>query len=184
MLTADQLQKFCSDDITRPYIMKPFTRGEHTWATNGHIMIRVPKIDGIEELGGLPPVEKPWGIADWSLPLRPLKFGKLPPVEDEEGDCELCEGRGTEHDCPGCPCVCENCHGSGLDKWISDDEKSLSIGNAIFSARYIRELSELPRVQIPSDPHTENPMPFKFDGGEGLLMPMRREYDDHLDIEV
>lgn len=34
----------------REYMRAPFTRGDWTYATNGHIAVRVPKIDGMEIL--------------------------------------------------------------------------------------------------------------------------------------
>jgi hypothetical protein len=34
------LQGFCSTDSGRQNLQKPFSRGEFTWATNGHVLIR------------------------------------------------------------------------------------------------------------------------------------------------
>jgi hypothetical protein len=42
MITLDQLKPFCSTDVTRSWLMDPFTDGRFTFATNGWIIIRVP----------------------------------------------------------------------------------------------------------------------------------------------
>ena len=42
------LEKFVSKNDPREYMRSPFNRGEWTYATNGHIAVRVPKIDGVE----------------------------------------------------------------------------------------------------------------------------------------
>ena len=44
------LEKFVSKNDPREYMRSPFNRGEWTYATNGHIAVRVPKIDGVEIL--------------------------------------------------------------------------------------------------------------------------------------
>ena len=48
------LQQFCSKDDTRPYICKPFSFGEFSYATNGHIIVRVARRADVEE--GNPPM--------------------------------------------------------------------------------------------------------------------------------
>lgn len=48
-MNKDYLQKFCSTDSFRVNINKPFSQGEYTYATNGHIIVRVPRIEGIGE---------------------------------------------------------------------------------------------------------------------------------------
>ena len=43
------ISKFCSKDSTRSSINSPYSLGEYTYATNGHIIIRLPRIDDIKE---------------------------------------------------------------------------------------------------------------------------------------
>src|SRR3990167_7705159 len=42
------LQQFCSKDKERPHLMTPFTIGDFSYATNGHIIVRVRRLDGID----------------------------------------------------------------------------------------------------------------------------------------
>ena len=41
-MTID-LQPFCGEDHDRWYLMKPLSFGDYTYATNGHIVIRVTR---------------------------------------------------------------------------------------------------------------------------------------------
>src|SRR5271156_726915 len=45
-MTRIDLQQFCSKNDARPYIAKPFRYGDFTYATNRHLLVRVPSIDG------------------------------------------------------------------------------------------------------------------------------------------
>ena len=47
-MNRDDLMKFCGGN-DRAGIATPFSIGEYTYATNGHIMVRVPRIADIPE---------------------------------------------------------------------------------------------------------------------------------------
>ena len=48
-MTIEQLQKFCIDDATRPAIQFPFSQDKWTYATNGHIAVRIARIAKVKE---------------------------------------------------------------------------------------------------------------------------------------
>lgn len=171
------LQKFCADEDREPfrdYLHTPFVFGEYSYATNGHIMVRVPKISGMR-------VQTKEG--EWDVPLNGFEtaqYGALlhkpcPPPPDP---CVACEGRGTEHDCPDCECTCTTCHGVGTPRI------STTIRGGIFDLRYVEMMLALPEVLIQMDRTGEAPLLFNFNGGIGAIMPMRGEHAEHIEIEA
>ncbi len=165
------LTPFCSTDPSRPYLGMPFNRGDLTYATNGHIAVRVPKRRDCPE--GKTAAEKVFP-ADPPISLRELPKYKIPRVKSEA--CGACDGRGYEHDCPDCTCVCIRCDGAGK----CAEPISVALGGAVFDGRYIKMLLRLKSVMVPADPDPFAGMYFKFDGGEGVLMPMRRARAKHV----
>jgi hypothetical protein len=161
------LQPFCSTDDTRPYLMKPYSRGEFTYATNNHVLVRVPRRDDAPEHDKAPNVESVF------IKFHKGEFVPAPPFDVpafETTECDECAG-GTEpaHDCPECECECETCDGTGSIV----EKASLTIRGSIFDAKYIRLLLALPSLELPTTIDAIDAMPFKFEGGDGLLMPMR-----------
>lgn len=60
-------------------------------------------------------------------------------------------------------------------RWRRVIPKQTQIGVHWFDSKYIDMLNKLPNIKV-SETHPEStPMAFRFDGGEGLLMPMRKE---------
>lgn len=123
-MTID-LAKFCSFDRHRSHLSAPFTIGDYTYASNGHIGIRVPRRDDVPE--GDPKtlsLAKTFADGD-ALEFRPLPDVPIAPPLDlprcqtcrSSGkivDCELCGGTG-EHkcDCEHCDRGCDDCDGYG-----------------------------------------------------------------------
>lgn len=178
------LQQFCATDKTRPYLLKPFSAGEWSWATNGHIMVRVPRRSDVPERAkhGEPDVEKV--IADTAEKLQgdfvPLPKVEFPPRDEDEEECENCDGSGKAHSCPDCECKCEECGGTGLYQPYRD--VSVGIGEAIYSGKYVALLQSLPGpIRIRTSP--EYPAHFTFDGGEGWLMPMSGQRGTHIKVD-
>jgi hypothetical protein len=138
----------------------PFSLNGHTYASNGHIALRVPRRADIPDNKEAPNAERlPW---DFSR----IKFGPLPEPELLPDQCWMCEGRGHKHRCPDCCCECESCDGSGKLP------PRVRIGKAVFFAPYIERIQALPGLEI-GKPKPAHPLPFRFKGGEGLLMPQR-----------
>ncbi len=168
-LTLD-LKKFCSKDRFRDAITEPFSRGEWSYATNGHLLIRVPRRDDIAEIENSPQVERLWPkeAPNYRVPSTLI----LPPPKEE--DCRTCNGRGTQHDCPDCGCNCEDCGGTGH---ISTDRNvGIMVGKTPIAMQYARVLLSLPGIEIDdiSIPAAHAfVMQFRFDGGDGILAILR-----------
>lgn len=167
-MTIEELKAFCGDTFSRT--QEPWSHEGFTFATNGHIMVRVPQMVEVTEgepIKGMMARILPYGTpSEW----YPLSGIAVPPAQEQE--CESCEGgRETVHDCPECTCVCDECDGTGriLDAKGRDP---IIVGCAGFQTKYLRMLSTLPGCEI--GPISEFAIaPFRFDGGDGVLMPMR-----------
>ena len=188
------LKKFVSQDDPRKYMRSPFTRGEWTYATNGHIAVRVPKIDGVEILPEkhLPLLESLFqsvGGNDFiALPWMP------PPEE-----CLLCSGTGIAYECPECDgegefehgthsYCCEECGGSGQVEYREKSEiacricggtgvaryKPMKVGGSHFDLFYLHLINGLPGAKFAPGAGRMDMARFVFDGGEGILMPMKQ----------
>ena len=179
------LAKFCSQDETRPYLQRPFSAGAYTYATNGHIMVRVARCGDVLEIAGKYEKAKTF---DWNKPLgehdkatfaRPALT--LPPRSESDEECETCEGDGAAHDCPSCECPCPRCGGSGH----TDQERLASTNiNRIYDAlNYVRLMLSLPDVEIALNSSPEAPLLFRFSGGIGALMPLRYQRQVHVETQ-
>jgi hypothetical protein len=171
------LKQFCaqgSEAEMHSYLAAPFSFGEHTYATNGHVAVRVARRDDIAEAGGnlikssSETLCKAFDEAK-SQPLATFMRALPAPLPPEE--CEICEG-GTEppHDCPDCECECEDCDGTGK-VWTF---RRVRFSNFDVSEKYLRMLAALPGLHIGTPPDSHAAVLFSFDGGSALLMPMRR----------
>jgi len=207
------LKPFC--DPTRPHLAEPFNRGEHTYATNGRILVRVAKLPEAVEVPAAPGLQQ----LDSLIPdLTELgEYIELPAIPPEESEpCSDCASRGyllKDIQCPACDgvgwltCVvcqsdshrCKRCNGDrcvpGPDEPINREsckqcrgegrhikQNNLLVGTQRFDCRYLRLLATLPKVRLANstklDSYIKGGQPvgaakFTFDGGEGLLMPMR-----------
>lgn len=170
------LQPFCSTEKARAYLLKPATRDGKTYATNGHILLRVDLRDDVPAVENFPDCERVFGACDLTQPMVDLPKINLPfdgPIE-----CIECDGRGTEHECPDCTCACELCNGMG--QVSSDREKSVTLDGIPFAMHYFRMIAALPGIKIPAKVAGTDPMPFQFDEGAGVLMPMRSALEPNI----
>lgn len=173
-MDATQLQPFCSTYEGRPRLQKPFSRGEFTYATNGHILVRVPRLPEVAEDFDAPAVEVTFAAIDNAVALAPFPPA-LPEIKTVEcGDCDE-EGQAV-HDCPDCQCVCETCGGTHR----YEPDTSISIAGAYFNLKYIRQIAALPHARFQVETPKDSPNYFEFDGGIGCVMPMTRGYGNHL----
>jgi len=179
MTEALDLTPYCSTDPLRPYLHAPFTQGGHTFATNGYILVRVTLRPDV-----LPPPEnKPRAdklfARDWREPTMPLPAFTLP--EERLRECENCKGeKHNFHACECCECTCEACDDEG--RVSSLNTVSVGLCGAFFAAKYARMLQPLPGIRVAPSKDAMSPMPFAFDGGEGLLMPLRTTLANHIDV--
>lgn len=174
------LKPFCSTDPVRPYLHAPFTQDGHTYATNGHILVRVAERPGVPP----PPENKPRADKlfdkEWREPTMALPAFELP--KEEFNDCERCDGlKSNYHDCECCTCVCEKCNEDG--KVSSLTGVSVGICGAIFAAKYAKMLQALPGIRVAAPKSGYDPMPFSFDGGDGIVMPLKESLMTHIEAQ-
>jgi hypothetical protein len=158
------LMPFCDHE---PYrcLDAPFSQGEWTYATNGHIAVRVPRLAEIPERQGAPPID----VEKVFIDNAATTYEQLPWFDLSPSQCSQCGGLGRRHKCPDCECECALCDGSGVAEPI------IEIGRLPFAGKYIRLMRALPGIEIGSLPKEEfAPLPFRFSGGEGVVMPRRR----------
>lgn len=198
-MKLEELQKFCSTEERHKQdgIDKPFTRGDWTYATEGHICIRIPCISEVINQSGPGNVEKLFADALG----RETKWQPLPEFELEYVTCSTCGGTGHVCLCPlsdtekckwgdGIECrdydddclkgcnnkakgaiQCEDCGGLGAIELSGNHIIQGVTGPVRISAIFMDMIKDLPNVQI--SPYGEKiPIRIRFDGGEGLLMGM------------
>ncbi len=165
MLTKDDLMKFVNPDENwhRHHIDKPWSRDGFTYATNGHIIIRVPLLPDVPEDKEAPGTDflfKKVPIPDTWLPIPELPE----PIFEV---CDLCGGAEKYWDRSEKkwePC---DCHGEQIEKMVE-----IKVGEITYQAQYLRLLDGLQKcVMAPTT--DDDPAWFKFDGGTGFLMPMK-----------
>jgi hypothetical protein len=185
METID-LTPFCSTSKWRPYLTRPFHIDDRTYATDGLIMVRVPRSGEVELSTELVPENIVEQIRQWFSTIGDMTFEpaalRLPAGGPPKMvKCGACEGRGHEHDCPDCSCKCEECEGSGrVEKTVTI---SADIGKSVFDIEIVRKIANLPGLEL-STPGEDSPLYFRFDGGEGIVMNRRRHADRHVGTVV
>jgi hypothetical protein len=200
---AVDLQRFCSrDDDLREYLRKPWAHKGYLYASNGHICVRIPAPDQAAAVFPHKVAESAAGLFDREhgghapLPaFDPAKSCDLCggtgrtrrakcPECDGEGefshgthwyDCRECDSEGVvdASDGEGEPCDCGACDGLGARQTFA--RLAPGIG---YDARYLAWIKALPGAMFVIGSSVDNtsgtrPAHFIFDGGEGVLMPMR-----------
>jgi hypothetical protein len=150
---------YCDSKPERPELRRPFSAGDWTYA------------------------EKPAAPSKAATTLfeenaqraryKPAPKFELPELceWEEKLTCLQCEGSRRRHRCPDCKCTCPNCGGAGLVTIRKHHETT--IGRACFNSKYVAWLQELPNLALAQPPHKHAPLAFRFEGGEGLLMPIQ-----------
>jgi hypothetical protein len=171
------LTPFCGTDETRPQITKPFSRGEFTYATNGHLCIRVPRREDATEQDEVNVLNLPWDKPHYYVPFPDIA---MPPKVTRTEKCSCFDG--YEHDCPDC--ACEECDGTGTATIDSDAKTSVGLCGTPYALRLVRMIADLPGLQIAAGRSLKHDrssvLAFRFDGGDGLLMPPRHCLENHL----
>jgi len=157
------LQKYCSTELFKLYLHHPFSQSNYTYATNGHILVRVPLRPDVEKQKK-PNVSSVWPKYEPTAWIAPLTFD-FP--EPESLPCKDCYNGGRVHDCPGCECVCQKCGGTEEIFVI----RAVKLGPLYIQEKYARLMMELPKIEIEAQPPLMGPVQFRFDGGRGLVMP-------------
>ena len=180
---AIDLDRFCSED--RIGLKRPFSIGEYTYATNGHVAVRVLRREGAE-FGDIA-INTLFSRADFNgLRLAIIPPGlSIPESTTTTIICAECNGGGMECHCASCSCECETCNGTGRISAINGFiNQSIDINGVPFNAAYTVLIAMLPALMIPQKVNHNAAMPFTFDGGSGLLMPLRHRLAHHIETPV
>jgi len=200
-MTKETLKKFCGK---REKTGAPWTWQEYSYATDGSMVIRVPKIDGLMESDALT-----YGINKIFSEFKPGETYPMGLVIFEQEVCGKCSGTGRCEECRECSgdgilvlksdfseyeVECKSCQGDGqVGTSISSTDGAnpcsycygtgkvdpiempmSQFGESQFSNKMLKKLSCFKSVTItPAGP--EDPAYIKFDGGDGIIMPMRRQ---------
>lgn len=156
------LKLFCQPNRER--LAVPFSIGEWTYATDGKICVRVPRRVDVPEIAFCPAADKlSWQEGNFDVRQLP----PIPPAEWSE--CPVCDGSGHAHTCPDCSCDCDECEGKGE----IIHQESIAYGGAYFTVEYWQKMITLPNLRLPETAKPDGVMPFRFDGGEGLILARR-----------
>ncbi len=175
-LTVGVLKLFCAaSDSPKFSITEPFRRGDYVYATDGKIAIQVtaslfPEITGDEKA----PSEKGMLAIGFGSSLDNTELFPLPRKIPESTKiyCGACMGTGE--------CICDECDnehrcgkcggGGHLRKMVT-----VQLGVATVDSQLLLLIQKLPNptIEYPAEP--ERAIHFKFDGGRGLVMPVRKK---------
>jgi hypothetical protein len=193
------LAPFCSEVPARPYLHQPFTFGDFTYATDGIVAIRVQRRETIPErlLDECPAMQTSIERIFATL-IAASDFAPMPAFEivtDRPRKCTSCEGRGYLRPCHACdahpdkgcqrceghrwvPCkkeaenaeACDFCDGTGKYR-----QRRAHFPSHDFQPDYIEKVQALPTLEVAFGGDPAKPLSFRFEGGCGLLMPLRRD---------
>jgi hypothetical protein len=156
MSTID-LQSFCAKDDVRSYLMQPFVIDGYTYATNGHVIVRVRGAPGQE------PSNPARAAAPRLFAVEYTDYELLPEIPAPQ-TCPECHGGGEEYEDE---CMYSMCRDGELFQLMK-------VGAAWFDVRYLHRIAQLPNVRI-SVVGRDAMAAFVFDGGEGRVMPCREK---------
>jgi len=135
------------------WLQTPWSRGQYTYATNGHVIHRIPRQAEVPENADAVKCDHLFPPLD-GLTWLPLPALQPPPLVE----CDYCEGADKD---------CDECNGTGIIMPIV----RVTVGNADFQQAYLAMLGQFPDCQI-AVTGPKAPAVIRFDGGEGLLMPL------------
>lgn len=94
------LMNFCSKDQSRSPLCNPFNVGCYTYATDGHIAIRIPRMPVFSSNEPVENIEKVW----FKGTARDSDYIPVPNVPKERiyESCPSCRGSGRVRQCPDC----------------------------------------------------------------------------------
>jgi hypothetical protein len=178
-LTLAWLKQFASPDESRIYIGSPFYADGFAYATDGHLAVRIPS--------------EPFEAERWTdrnketvLKAFAREDGEwwtvTPPKESpiKEAECEECGGSGVK-ECHACSHEddCGDCGGTGT----VTAEASTTIAGVIFDVATLGRVWKLPDFELSIHKGDAlSPYRFRFKGGAGVVMPLRRQRDTHIDV--
>lgn len=157
------LRPFCANKYeVRTGLHKPWRDGAWVYATNGHMVVRVPaNIQDAPLRDSVTQPKNPPDMFSKFLDGMEGEFLLMPPLPDDVV-CTFCDGGGAADDGDECP----ECFGT------KHAFTYFSLGDSGYNLHYLHLLSALPQVRIRAQ-GTKTAAALIFDGGQALLMPMR-----------
>ncbi|CAB4145126.1 hypothetical protein UFOVP891_9 [uncultured Caudovirales phage] len=154
------LAPFCATPLSLRFgIQEPWSSGEYTYATNGHIIVRVARRLEIPANRHSTNAEKLFdGMKNTGNWLRVPECAKPDDVE-----CKWCDGTGVDEEEE----YCTACDGTGKTESL----EGLVVGNANFQKKYLALIQGWEIVPIGAN----DPAWIRTDGADGILMPRRME---------
>lgn len=126
------LGSYCSKGSSRSYLHQPFSVGAYSYATDGHIAIRLPRREDVAEIDTPPDIAKIFAPSDdlsfFQLPDIDIPSATPPQCKDCGGvgymaRCAFCKGEGHHDcDCEFCDRGCDECDGTGEMPSNSEDD--------------------------------------------------------------
>lgn len=142
------LSEFCdtAEDNDRPYLAAPFSRGAFTFATDGRILVRVPRREEIVGADGVPEIvqldcERFAAWVDCDLNFSPMPLAALPDWL------------------------------TGATEWL-DFRVRYAASGVTLDGNYVDMLQRLPGPLLVRWGGRLEPQMFRFAGGVAVLMPM------------
>ena len=197
-MKIEAIKKLCAEDF-RIDLALPFKKGEYIYASNGKYCIRIKETpefttDVVSKVD--------ISVLGWEMIDKVKNWILLMPIVQDEAfkNCRKCNGTGRakicgkcsgegeveceygfNHECPRCngEGVCDNgkaesCEWCGGTGKVHDEEKKLLIGNNNVSAGQLYELQKVCGEILIGDVDYGIPVPLRFNGGDGLIMPCRK----------
>lgn len=155
-LTLNKLAKFTDPRDIRPYCIAPFQLDAFTYATNGHVIVRVdaavlPAAPYCDTNGAKVAVQMERVMAK---PTCSTVWRAVRPVKREAAVCS--EVKRTER------------RKEKIDRYYA-----VRIGAAHVQLKYWNLIAALPGAEIGEAEHAMDAIPFRFEDGIGTVMPIR-----------
>lgn len=155
--TTTNLDVFCDEPGGRYQIDKPFVVRGWQYATDGRIMVRIPA-------NGDPDVD----FSKRRVPRKPeeclpelpegVRWIKFPNVRE----CVMCDGHGSvDVQCPHC--------GQDIKESCKCRKNRVGLGKASISKYYAALIASLPKAEYAEPANADDPVRFRFEGGEGAI---------------
>ena len=157
-MTLDELKKFCDTTDSCWAMQQPWTRDGYTWATDRHIIVRVPVIPEVPDNERAPSATKLFAETDLPKEWMPVPEMVMP----EDIACPWCGGTGKEPS--DRRYKCEDCDGTRK----VPDLSGVPFAGTAFAKRY---LALIQGWEIA--PNGDKAAWIRKDDALGLLMPRR-----------
>lgn len=164
------LMPFCGPSGTRYSMSEPWVRKGWVYATNGRVAIRCPVDDIVPDSPANTVAEPAAQLFDECLDVSKCANPWPDPA------CLQCGGFGVVNrarDGKEVPCL----HCDGKKRYAGEVlyKAYLMVGVHRISAEWEGLICNLPNVRWQSSVAAHRPLPFVFDGGQGLVMPMQQD---------